>query len=143
MNVAAYAADIRNGNIIVVETEVPPPSLKPKAQNHRVSYSFDSTRNYLPTRVVRFHRDGSISQVTELTYKAVVPEKAWLVCGTSFKQFGKGEANEIGSESWRQIIFKRLVGPVSIRENVDEELFEIEIPPNVELRDETRFASSR
>jgi peroxiredoxin len=87
-------------------------------------YRFDSSRNYLPTRIEDLREGGAVGRLTEVAYQEVPGTNAWFLreAVVTFPASG-------------QTVTTCVKGPIRRLENVPEDAFSLDLPAGTRVRD--------
>lgn len=109
---------------------------KGPAEGMREKYTFDASKNYLPTSIASVRGDGSLNSVVEINYREVGPG-IWLAREYSRKFFAE-DCNATGPDGleWTQLAIERVVGDVQVNEAVPDAVFDLEFPEGTRVVDQ-------
>jgi hypothetical protein len=117
--------------ILQIRTEIVDAPQGYYKKGQQFSFGFDSTKNFLPTMMIRHSDDGRIGNFYEFFYDEVIPGKTWFVREVVWKSFLKGTTS-VKSNQWDQMDAIRLVGELKVNHPIDDDAFELKFPPGTD-----------
>jgi hypothetical protein len=97
----------------------------------------DPARNHLPTRVGQLIDGDLFNTTTEVTYREVIPGKAWFPIEATKKIFFPGVRTP-DAPGWRALLIHQLRGDLVLNEEIPDSEFEQRLPAGTEVRGSRR-----